>query len=114
MSELGSINLEEGTEIVGDALVAPDPPAAAAPAAPETPAAQPNPEDADPEGTIEASGGVKFVPLDAVKAERGRRKDAEGKLKEKDTLIEQLKTKADQFDQAAQYLDQAKPIIETL
>lgn len=112
--ELANINLEDSAEVVGSALAAPEPVTAPPPAAPEAPPAQPNPEEQDPEGTIEASGGVKLVPLDAVKAERGRRKESEAKLKEKDALLEQYKTKAEQFDQAAQYLDQAKPIIETL
>jgi len=109
-----SVNLEEGAEVVGGSLVAPETPAPEPVKEPETPAVTTTPDDADPEGTIEGSQGVKFVPLDAVKAERARRKESDAKLKEKDTLIEQYKAKADQFDQAAQYLDQAKPIIETL
>lgn len=114
MSELANVNLEEGAEVVGGSLATPDPPAPEPVKEPEAPVAPPNPDEVDPEGTIEASGGVKFVPLDAVKAERARRKESEAKLKEKDTLVEQYRQKAEQFDQASQYLDQARPIIETL
>lgn len=114
MSELANVNLEDNTEVVGGTLTAPDPPPVEETKSTETPPPAGDPDEAEPDGTIEASGGVKFVPLDAVKAERGRRKESEAKLKEKDQLIEQYKTKAEQFDQAAQYLEQAKPIIETL
>ena len=117
MSEFANVNLEDTAEVVGTSLATPEPPADTP--AVETKTETPPPvaaevEDTDPEGTIEASGGVKFVPLEAVKAERGRRKESEAKLREKDALIEALKPKADQFDQAAQYLEQARPIIETL
>lgn len=108
-----AVSLEDSGEVVGANLVVPETPAVETKPA-ETPAPAADPDDAEPDGTIEATGGVKFVPLDAVKAERGRRKEAEKVAKEKDALIEQLKVKAEQFDQAAVYLDQAKPIIETL
>lgn len=109
-----SLNLEDGTEAVGAALVTPAPtpeptpdPPAPAPVAPAT-------EDTDPEGTIEATGGVKFVPLDAVKAERARRKEAEKSAAEKEALAQQLADKAAKYDQTEAYLRQAQPIIETL
>lgn len=86
------------------------------PAAPvETPAAQtppPNPDDLEPEGTIAAATGEKFVPLGAVKAERERRKAAETTLSAKDQEIAALKEKAQRFDEAKDYLDRAKPYIE--
>lgn len=57
------------------------------PPTPETPPAAPEPPqqaapapDPDPDGTIEGSGGVKFVPLGAVV-------DLRGKVREKDTVI---------------------------
>lgn len=114
MSELANVNLEDGAEVVGGSLVTPDPPPVEEPKAPETPQVAADPDEAEPDGTIEASGGVKFVPLDAVKAERGRRKESEAKLKEKDALIQTLQQKASAFDEAEQYLAQAKPIIETI
>lgn len=111
--EVASVNLEDGTEVVGNALATGEPP----PPAPDTPAAPPpppNPDETDPEGTIEGSQGVKFAPLGAVQAERARRKAAEKAATEKDAQIAALKQKADAFDEASVYLDQAKPIIETL
>lgn len=109
-----SLNLEAGTEAVGASLVAPAPESVPA-AEPEAPApAAANTDDGDPEGTIEATGGVKFVPLDAVKAERARRKEAEKGGAEKDALIQQLADKASKYDQTEAYLRQAQPIIETL
>lgn len=114
MSDVASVNLEDGTEVVGNTLAIPDTPAETPPKEPEpTPPAAPA-EDADPEGTIEGTQGVKFAPLGAVQAERARRKEAEKVAKEKDATIAQLKQKADAFDEASGYLEQAKPIIETL
>ncbi len=49
-----------------------------------------------------------------MKAERGRRKEAEKAAKEKDALVEQYKAKATAFDEAERYLADARPIIETI
>lgn len=111
------MELEEGTEVVGGSLAVPEAPPKAEDKPAEQPPAAAAPvvdDDGEPEGTIEGTQGVKFVPLDAVKAERGKRKEAEKTLKEKDTLIQQLQEKANRFDEASQYLDQAKPIIEQI
>lgn len=101
MSETG-LSLEQPGEIVGVTETPPEPQTP-----PEPP---PNPEDADPEGTITGEGGIKFVPLGAVIAERGKRKEAEGKLKDLPTLQQ----KAAAYDSASAYLEQARPVIEAV
>lgn len=111
------VNLEEGAEVVGGNLATPDPPAETPKPAEQAPlaaAAPPNQEEeGDPEGTVVTPQG-KLVPIGAVIAERGRRKEVAKAAAEKDTLIQQLKAKADQFDQVEGYLRQAQPIIETI
>ena len=86
-------------------------PTPAAETPPETPAATTESEP-EPEGIVYASNGEKLVPLGAVIAERGKRKDAEKALKAKDAELEPIKQKAQAFDDAKVYLDQAKPYIE--
>lgn len=98
-----SMSLEEPQEIVTPAVTTPQEPAPAA-----------VPEDADPDGTIAGAGGVKFVPLGAVKAERERRQAAEKAAKDKDAEVAGLKEKAQRYDEASQYLEQARPIIEKI
>lgn len=95
----GALSLEDNPTIVG--------------ASPAVAAAEPD-EDAVPEGTIDGSGGVKFVPLSAVIAERTGRKEASKQvtaLTEKLTAAEQ---KAAKYDELAGYVDQARPIIEAV
>lgn len=95
----GSLSLEDNPTIVGITEK-------------EPPAADPGDEDPTPEGTIEGSGGVKFVPLDAVIAERTGRKAA---TKENAALKSQLteaQEKAAKYDELKGYVDQARPIIE--
>lgn len=70
-------------------------------------------DDKEPEGTITIPQG-KVVPLAAVTEERGKRKDAEAKLKAKDQEVAQLKQKADQFDQVEQQVRVAMPIIQRI
>ena len=80
------------------------------PAVPIDPNA-PEPE-AEPDGTITGSGGVKFVPLQAVIAERTARKEAEKALKAKDEEFAPFKQKAQKYDEAEQYLHQVRPVID--
>lgn len=68
-------------------------------------------DDADPEGTITIPSG-KVVPVGAVQAERGRRKEAEKALTAKDAEIATLKAKADKYDQVEPQIRAAMPIIE--
>lgn len=98
-----SMSLEEAPEVVTPAVTTPPV---------ETPA--PATEEADPDGTISGAGGIKFVPLGAVKAERERRQAAEKAVKDKDTEVAGLKEKAQRYDEASQYLEQARPIIEKI
>src|SRR5688572_15744671 len=83
-AESVGLDPDEGATIVGQV------------AAPETPPAD---TDADPEGTIDASGGIKFVPLDALKAERTQRKEAAGKLSALEAEIAALRPKAEKLEQ---------------
>ncbi len=71
-------------------------------------------EESEPEGTITTQKGEKLVPIGAVIAERGRRKDAERSAKDKDDLIGQLKPKADRYDQVEPQIRAAMPIIEKI
>lgn len=100
-----STSLEE-PEIVSPPVTTPQEPAA--------PVADPvaDPVDADPEGTISGAGGVKFVPLGAVTAERAKRKEAEKAAKEREAELAAIKPKAEEFDRSRQYLEQARPIID--
>lgn len=96
---------------------APTAPAAETPPAPTQEAVTPPPapqntEEGEPEGVINAPTGEKYVPLGAVQAERGKRKEAEKALSAKDQEIASLREKAIKYDEAAQYLAQAKPYIE--
>ena len=90
-------------------MVNPGAPAAETPPpAPETPPPPAPVAEDEPEGTIAAADGQKYVPLGAVKAERERRKEAEGKL----TELEPLRQKAQKYDEAKDYLETARPYIE--
>src|SRR5687767_12164816 len=105
-----SMSLEDTPEITGPTptpAVTQEPPQPTPPPAPEA-------EDADPDGTISGAGGIKFVPLGAVKAERERRQAAEKAAKDKDAEVASYKEKALKYDEAAGYLQQAKPIIEKI
>ena len=99
----GSVSLEEPGEIVGQVAQTETPPV-------ETPPAEPEPE---PEGTIQIPQG-KVVPLGAVTAERGKRKEAETRAAALEEKLKQLEPKAARYDEAAQYLQQARPIIEKI
>lgn len=103
VAQSSAMNLEEGTEVVGLTQ------ATVGESAGEV-AAQ---EEAEPEGTITIPQG-KVVPLGAVQAERGKRKDAESKLAAVTAELEPARQKAQKYDEAAQYLQQAQPIIEAL
>lgn len=98
-----ALSLEENAEVVGfeQATGTEDPPPVV------------TDDDPEPEGTITIPQG-KVVPLGAVQAERGKRKEAEKALAAKDAELEPLKQKAAKYDEAAQYLQQAQPIIEAL
>jgi hypothetical protein len=100
-----SVSLETPTEIVGQEQPV-------TPPAVETPPPAAVTDDAEPDETIAAANGRIYVPLEAVKAERGRRQTAEAALKAKDAEFAPIKQKAQAFDEAKQYLDQAKPYIE--
>ena len=80
----------------------------------ETPAPPPPVVDDDPEGTIEGSGGVKFVPLGAVVETRG-------KLKERTAELEAAKAENETLKQAKQRLDAiqaewnaVQPLVQSL
>lgn len=75
----------------------------AEPVAPPPPPA--NPEDADPEGTVVADGGGKFVPLSALAAARQSARDAKAEAA-------LLKGKADKLDQIHGEWQAAQPILE--
>lgn len=96
----GMLSLEEEPAIVGP-VSTPDPAAA-----------DPGDEDTVPEGTIEGSGGVKFVPLSAVIAERTQRKEATKALSAKDAEIAELKGKAEEWDRMRPAVQAAMPLIE--
>ncbi len=105
MSEeiVGSVSLEEPT-IVGPGQPVVETPPVEAPAAPVV--------EEEPEGTITTPAG-KVVPLAALQAERGKRKEAESKLLA-DTEVAALRDKAAKYDQTAAYVQQAQPIIEAI
>ncbi len=98
----GALSLEDTPTIVGITEKDPEP-------------ADPGDEDdAAPTGTIEGSGGVKFVPLDAVIAERTGRKAATKENAELKTKLTAAEAKALKYDELAGYVDQARPIIEAV
>lgn len=102
-----SMSLEESPEIVSPVpATAQEPPQAQEPAPPA--------EEADPDGTIAGAGGVKFVPLGAVKAERERRQAAEKAAKDKDAEVASLKEKAAKYDEAADKIRAGLPIIDKI
>lgn len=88
------------------------------PAAPETPApAVETPEpvtDTDPEGTIEGSGGVKFVPLGAVVETRGKLKETKAALEAKEAENAQLREKAALADRIKGEWDAVQPLIQQM
>lgn len=108
MSEelVGSVSLEEPAAVVGPGQPVVETPAPVG----EAPAAAI--EDPEPEGTITTPAG-KVVPLAALQAERGKRKDAESKLLP-DADLQALRDKAARYDQTAAYVQQAQPIIEAI
>lgn len=81
-------------------LEADDAPAGAEPEPQPEPQTQPDPVEQEPEGTVEATGGQKMVPLSALIEERRK---GQG-----------LKAKADQFDQVSGYVHQVRPYIDFL
>lgn len=99
MSELaaGAVSLEEEPQGAPPPVVEPPPPAQMPP-----PVAT---EDADPDGTVEGSGGVKFVPIGALAAARQAARDAKAEAAA-------LKGKADRVDQVVSDWQAAQPIIE--
>lgn len=86
------------------------------PAAPEAPAQAPEtPQqaaDPDPDGTIEGSGGVKFVPLGAVVDLRGKVREKDTELERTKAELEQAKAKAAQLDQIRGEWDAIQPLIQ--
>lgn len=97
----GAMSLEE-PEIVG---------AISDPQASET-----APETADevPDGTIEASGGVKFVPLAAVQEARGKAKEAKAELEASKTRMAQMERAVAEYEALKPKLQEAMPIIEAV
>lgn len=71
-------------------------------------------DDAPPAGTIEGSGGVKFVPLGAVLEERTKAKAAKAERDTLKTELESVRGKADQWDRAKAQVEQALPLIEKM
>lgn len=108
MSELnpGSVSLEESET----------PPPVADPPAPDpvAPQAPPAPVDEDPEGTIEGSGGVKFVPLGAVVETRGRLKEAKAEIEARDAKIAELSAKAAKLDGIEREWNAVQPLVQSL
>lgn len=104
-----SLSLDEPNEIIPTPAAEPVAAAAAPPDAPPSP-----PVDADAEPVVYASNGEKLVPLKALQAERGKRKDAEALASKKDEEYAPLKEKAQKFDESVQYLNAARPYIEKL
>ena len=102
-----TVSLEDNAEIVGLGQPAADTPQEPPPVEAQTP------EEPEPEGTITIPQG-KVVPLGAVQAERGKRKEAEKQLNALQAELQALKPKAERYDEAAQYLQQAQPIIEAI
>lgn len=93
----GSVSLEEDPTAAAPPVEAPatdPPPAPAAPA-----------DDADPDGTIEGSGGVKFVPLSALAAARQAAREAKAE-------VAALKPKAERVDQIVSEWRDAQPLLE--
>lgn len=74
----------------------------------------PDPDDAPPPGTIEGSGGVKFVPLGAVIEERTKAKEAKAATAALQTELDSVKGKADLWDRAKAQVEQALPLIEKM
>ena len=112
MSELapGSMSLEEADQ--------PQETTPAAPPAPETPPtpqqSAPEATDQDPDGTIEGSGGVKFVPLGAVVDLRGKVREKESALAAKEAEIAALKEKAEKFDKINGDWQRVEPLLQKL
>lgn len=105
MSELaaGAMSLDENQ------IETPPPAAEAAPPAPATP---PPAEDTDPEGTIEGTGGVKFVPLGAVVETRGKLKETKAALEAKEAELAQYREKASKLDAIQQEWNAVQPLIQ--
>lgn len=108
MSEelVGSVSLEEPASIVGPGQSVDEP------QAPVVEPAAAVVEDQEPEGTMTTPAG-KVVPLAALQAERGKRKEAEGKILS-DAELSALRDKAQKYEQTAAYVQQAQPIIEAI
>lgn len=96
----GALSLEDNPTIVGITEKITDPP-------------DPGDDDPTPEGTIEGSGGVRFVPIDAlISTRKEERAKATAALSAKDTELAAAKEKAAKYDELAGYVEQARPIIE--
>lgn len=108
MSELnpGSVSLEESD--------APEPVIETPAPVTETPATPPPTVDDDPEGTIEGSGGVKFVPLGAVVETRGKLKEAKAELEARDAKIAELSKKAELADRIQGEWNAVQPLVQSL
>jgi len=96
----GTLSLEEPTIVgaVSDPQTAPEPVA--------------DDDDATPEGTIEGSGGVKFVPLSAVIAERTKGKESKAEAARLKGELESVKAKAEEWDKLRPAVQAAMPLIE--
>lgn len=108
MSDLnpGSVSLEESEA---------PPPAVETPAVvTETPPPPAPAVDDDPEGTIEGSGGVKFVPLGAVVETRGKLKEAKAEIEARDAKIAELSKKAELADKIKNEWDAVQPLVQSL
>jgi len=79
---------------------------------PTVTAAEPAAEEQEPEGVVTTATGVKMVPLAAVQAERGRRKEAEGKFTAAETELATIRPKAQRYDEVEPQIRAAMPIIQ--
>ena len=92
----------------------PPPPEIPTEAAPTPQQAAPQADEGDPDGTIEGSGGVKFVPLSAVAEAREKLRTAKAEAEAIRAEAAQLREKAQKFDQVAGEWQAAQPLLQQL
>jgi hypothetical protein len=74
-------------------------------------------EDAEPEGITIDLRGSKMVPLEALQAERGRRKEYQAQVKAAESLkaeVDALRGKAQTAEQVTAWVEQVRPLLEKL
>ena len=106
----GSMSLEDDAP----APETPPPPDTPAETAQTPPQATQQADDGDPDGTIEGSGGVKFVPLSAVAEAREKVRAAKAEAEAVKAEAAQLREKAAKFDQVAGEWQAAQPLLQQL